>query len=121
MRIVIFYSPVPYFWAVPLFWTQTGYGLKPPPLLAPDCTHEQNLSALKRHFERSVPKYGPHVRSGQLSFYLVLKFKQTAVNLAEQHGKEAAITQGYREYMAELADKDAVYGFTFLFSVFGFL
>jgi hypothetical protein len=48
--------------AVPLFWTQSGYSLKPPPLLSPERTHEQNLDALKRHFERTVPKYGPHVR-----------------------------------------------------------
>ncbi|KAJ6497000.1 SacI homology domain-containing protein [Mycena vitilis] len=79
--------------SIPLFWTQTGYGLKPPPLLATDRTHEQHLEALKRHFQRTVPKYGPH----------------TIINLAEQQGKEAAITQGYREYMTELADKDAVY------------
>ncbi|KAJ7125465.1 SacI homology domain-containing protein [Mycena crocata] len=79
--------------SIPLFWTQTGYGLKPPPLLAADRTHDQHLDAIKRHFERTVPKYGPHM----------------VVNLAEQHGKEAAITQGYREYMTEMADKDAVY------------
>ncbi|KAJ7449948.1 SacI homology domain-containing protein [Mycena latifolia] len=79
--------------SIPLFWTQTGYGLKPPPLLATDRTHDQHLDAIKRHFQRTVPKYGPH----------------TIINLAEQHGKEAAITQGYREYMNELADKDAVY------------
>lgn len=48
--------------AVPLFWTQTGYGLKPPPILSPERTHDQNLSALKRHFDRTLPKYGPHVR-----------------------------------------------------------
>lgn len=46
---------------VPLFWTQTGYGLKPPPLLATDRTHEQHLDALKRHFLRTVPAYGPLV------------------------------------------------------------
>ncbi|KAJ7271919.1 SacI homology domain-containing protein [Mycena haematopus] len=79
--------------SIPLFWTQTGYGLKPPPLLATDRTHDQHIDALKRHFQRTVPKYGPH----------------TIINLAEQHGKEASVTQGYREYMAELADKDAVY------------
>lgn len=48
--------------AVPLFWTQSGYSLKPAPLLSPERTHDQNLDALKRHFERTVPKYGPHVR-----------------------------------------------------------
>ncbi|KAJ7273264.1 SacI homology domain-containing protein [Mycena rebaudengoi] len=79
--------------SVPLFWTQGGYGLKPPPLLATDRTHAQNLDVLSKHFKRTVPKYGPH----------------TIINLAEHHGKEAAITQGYREYMTELADKDAVY------------
>lgn len=46
---------------VPLFWTQSGYGLKPPPLLASDRTHAQNLDVLKRHFQKTVPIYGPHV------------------------------------------------------------
>ncbi|KAF8077695.1 SacI homology domain-containing protein [Lyophyllum atratum] len=79
--------------SIPLFWTQSGYGLKPPPLLASDRTHAQNLDVLKRHFQRTVPLYGPH----------------TVLNLAEQHGKEGAITQGYREYMQELESKDARY------------
>ncbi|KAK0196896.1 SacI homology domain-containing protein [Armillaria mellea] len=79
--------------SIPLFWTQTGYGLKPPPVLAADRTHEQNLDAMKRHFGRTVPLYGPH----------------TVVNLAEQHGKEAAVTQGYRDCMAELALSDVQY------------
>ncbi|KAG5635471.1 hypothetical protein H0H81_011112 [Sphagnurus paluster] len=72
---------------------ESGYGLKPPPLLASDRTHAQNLDVLKRHFERTVPLYGPH----------------TVLNLAEQHGKEGAITQGYREYMQEMNSKDARY------------
>ncbi|KAF7305034.1 hypothetical protein MKEN_01218400 [Mycena kentingensis (nom. inval.)] len=79
--------------SIPLFWTQTGYGLKPPPLLDAERTHDQNLDALRRHFQRQVPKYGPLM----------------AVNLAEQHGKEGSITQGYREYAIELADKDVTY------------
>ncbi|KAJ7063419.1 SacI homology domain-containing protein [Mycena amicta] len=79
--------------SIPLFWTQTGYGLKPPPLVDNERTHDQHLDALRRHFQRTIPKYGPHI----------------AVNLAEQHGKEAAITQGYREYATELADKDVTY------------
>lgn len=36
--------------------------MKPPPVLAPERTPEQNLDALKRHFRRTVPVYGPHVR-----------------------------------------------------------
>lgn len=47
--------------AVPLFWTQSGYSLKPPPVLAPDRTHDQNLEALSKHFKRTLPLYGPHV------------------------------------------------------------
>jgi hypothetical protein len=31
---------------------------------------------------------------------------QSIVNLAEHQGKEAAITNAYREYIAELADKN---------------
>ncbi|KAF7294817.1 hypothetical protein MIND_01019600 [Mycena indigotica] len=79
--------------SIPLYWTQTGYGLKPPPLLDNERTHDQHLDAIRRHFQRTVPKYGPHI----------------AINLAEQHGKEAAITQGYREYATELADKNVTY------------
>ena len=47
--------------AVPLFWTQTGYGLKPPPVLAADHTPAQNIDAMKRHFQRTLTRYGPHV------------------------------------------------------------
>ncbi|KAG6832044.1 hypothetical protein H0H92_005466 [Tricholoma furcatifolium] len=79
--------------SIPLFWTQTGYGLKPPPLLATDRTHEQNLNAMTRHFGKTVPLYGPH----------------SVLNLAEQHGKEGAITEGYRNYMKELDSQDARY------------
>ncbi|KAK0210966.1 SacI homology domain-containing protein [Desarmillaria ectypa] len=79
--------------SIPLYWTQTGYGLKPPPVLAADRTHEQNLDTMKRHFGRTVAFYGPH----------------TVVNLAEQRGKEAAVTQAYRDCMAELALPDVQY------------
>lgn len=47
--------------SIPLFWTQVGYGLKPPPVMAPERTHDQNLDVVRRHFERTVPKYGTHV------------------------------------------------------------
>ncbi|KJA26998.1 hypothetical protein HYPSUDRAFT_131584 [Hypholoma sublateritium FD-334 SS-4] len=79
--------------SIPLFWTQTGYGLKPPPLLATDRTMLQNLDTLKRHFQKTIPVYGPH----------------TIVNLAEQGGKEGVITKAYREYMHELNMHDAQY------------
>ncbi|KAJ7582942.1 SacI homology domain-containing protein [Mycena floridula] len=79
--------------SVPLFWTQSGYGLKPPPVLATDRTHLQNVDAMRRHFKRTVPEYGPH----------------SIINLAEQHGREGVITQGYKECTAELNDKDVQY------------
>ncbi|KAF7974824.1 hypothetical protein HWV62_11181 [Athelia sp. TMB] len=79
--------------SIPLFWTQTGYGLKPPPVMSPDRTHEQNMNALKRHFGRTVPEYGP----------------VNIVNLAEQQGKEGSITTAYRECVGELGNKDVIY------------
>ncbi|KAG1756423.1 phosphoinositide polyphosphatase [Suillus paluster] len=79
--------------SIPLFWTQTGYSMKPPPVLAPERTPAQNLDALKRHFRYAVSVYGPH----------------TIVNLAEQHGKEGLITNAYREYATKLDTKDARY------------
>jgi hypothetical protein len=33
-------------------------------------------------------------------------FYQSVINLAEQHGKEAAITTAYRDHVSELADPD---------------
>ncbi|KAF6763774.1 SacI homology domain-containing protein [Ephemerocybe angulata] len=81
--------------SIPLFWTQSGYSLKPPPVLAADRTHSQNLDALGRHFKRTVPLYGPH----------------TIVNLAEQGGREGAITQAYREYAIEFDNSDCSYDF----------
>jgi phosphatidylinositol 4-phosphatase len=33
-------------------------------------------------------------------------FYKSIVNLAEQHGKEAGITNAYQDYVSELADKD---------------
>ncbi|KAF7778523.1 hypothetical protein Agabi119p4_2868 [Agaricus bisporus var. burnettii] len=79
--------------SIPLFWTQSGYSLKPPPVLAPDRSHEQNLDAIRRHFEKTIPVYGPHV----------------IVNLAEQHGKEGAITQAYRDHVKEAGLDDVQY------------
>ncbi|KAG1877755.1 SacI homology domain-containing protein [Suillus subalutaceus] len=79
--------------SIPLFWTQSGYSMKPPPVLAPERTPAQNLDAIKRHFRRAVPVYGLH----------------TIVNLAEQHGKEGMITNAYREYATKLDAKDVRY------------
>ncbi|KAI0797649.1 SacI homology domain-containing protein [Abortiporus biennis] len=79
--------------SIPLFWNQPGYSLKPAPVLTTDRTHAQNMDAMKRHFTRTISLYGPH----------------TIVNLAEQAGKEAAVTNAYREYVNELDLKDVKY------------
>lgn len=79
--------------SIPLFWTQSGAGLKPPPQLSQETTHQQNLKALSRHFTRTLPTYGPH----------------TIVNLAEKHGKEGVVTNAYREYVEEAHLPDVTY------------
>ncbi|TFY55822.1 hypothetical protein EVG20_g9178 [Dentipellis fragilis] len=79
--------------SIPLFWTQSGYSLKPAPNLSPERTHEQHLDALRRHFQRTQKIYGPHA----------------IVNLSEQHGKEAAVTNAYREYVSEVSLPDIRY------------
>ncbi|KAJ3920013.1 SacI homology domain-containing protein [Lentinula edodes] len=79
--------------SIPLFWTQNGYGLKPPPLVSAERTHEQHLNTMNRHFQKTIPRYGPH----------------TVVNLAEQNGKEGGVTCAYREFLTELNNPDVKY------------
>lgn len=55
--------------SVPLFWTQTGYGLKPPPTLSSERTHSQNTDAMRRHFAKTIPRYGPHVSGDMRSIW----------------------------------------------------
>lgn len=96
------------FTIVPLFWTQSGYGLKPPPQLSTERTQSQRSEALKRHFSRTLTIYGPLVRIFPIT--IMFDFNcismQTVVNLAEQHGKEGAITSAFRESMSELGSSD---------------
>lgn len=57
--------------------------------------------------------YGPHVSAslgirssselGWLNTHM-----QNIINLAEQQGKEAAVTNAYRDYVGELSDKDVL-------------
>ncbi|KAF8508378.1 SacI homology domain-containing protein [Gautieria morchelliformis] len=79
--------------SIPLFWTQSGYGLKPPPQLSTERTPSQSMDALKRHFGRTLTIYGP----------------LAVVNLTEQHGKEGALTAAFRESMGELGSSDIQY------------
>jgi len=89
------YSYVQIRGSIPLFWTQSGYSMKPPPLLSPERTADQNLDALKRHFKSIVPKYGPN----------------TIVNLAEHHGKEGALTAAYLDISLHLFSSYVEYDF----------
>lgn len=93
--------------AVPLFWDQQGYALKPAPQLSAERSHEQNLTAIRQHFAKIVPAYGPVVSASQLCGPVTSSnILQTIVNLAEQHGKEGQVTTGYGEYATELNSKD---------------
>lgn len=62
----------------------------------------------------ALPAHGPTVRPPRASFRPLSDVfgrsrvaLQSIVNLAEQHGKEGAITEGYREYVRALGWKDA--------------
>ncbi|KAG8818170.1 hypothetical protein FRC18_000223 [Serendipita sp. 400] len=79
--------------SIPLYWSQSGYGLKPPPQLDASKTPSQHLQAIKSHFSSAASRYGP----------------VNCVNLAEQHGKEGALTDAFRNYMDELNPPDAKY------------
>ncbi|KAG8963113.1 hypothetical protein FRC03_003389 [Tulasnella sp. 419] len=75
--------------SIPLFWSQPGTSLKPPPRL--DKPWEESMDILSRHFERTIKSYGPI----------------TAVNLAELTGKEAVVTSAFRDSMQKLYNPQA--------------
>lgn len=78
--------------SIPVFWTQSPWALKPPPMLAR--TPEESQVALAKHFDKQVKLYG----------------KQYIMNLAETHGKEAVVVDAYREAVAHLDRKDVKWG-----------
>ncbi|KAI1794623.1 SacI homology domain-containing protein [Ganoderma leucocontextum] len=79
--------------SIPLFWIQQGMALKPAPQLDPERTHDQNLRTIHQHLDNIVTAYGP----------------LTIINLAEQHGKEAQVTNAYGDYVKELDTEDTKY------------
>ncbi|CCA69257.1 related to SAC1-recessive suppressor of secretory defect [Serendipita indica DSM 11827] len=79
--------------SIPLFWSQPGYGLKPPPQLDSTKTSEQNSQAMRAHLANAIARYGP----------------VSCVNLAEQTGKEGPITDAFRETMNGLGLQGAKY------------
>ncbi|THU85663.1 hypothetical protein K435DRAFT_869083 [Dendrothele bispora CBS 962.96] len=95
--------------SIPLYWTQTSYGLKPPPILSTNRTHAQNLDAMKKHLERLKTRYVSPSSSQELQSP---KDKDaggeiTIINLAEQGktSKEHEVAGGFGKGVSELAEK----------------
>ncbi|BGP53922.1 hypothetical protein JCM8202v2_001494 [Rhodotorula sphaerocarpa] len=64
--------------SIPVFWSQSPWALKPPPVL--ERTAEESRTAMRKHLDGLKERYGR----------LVL------VNLAETSGKEASVVEAYR-------------------------
>ncbi|SPO23562.1 related to SAC1 - Phosphatidylinositol phosphate phosphatase [Ustilago trichophora] len=74
--------------SIPLYWSQSPFALKPPPVL--ERTDAENTEACRKHFSVLVDRYG----------------SITCVNLAEQGGKEGCISKAYREAVENLRTED---------------
>lgn len=70
--------------SIPLYWSQSPFSLKPPPVL--ERTEAENTAACRKHFAAQVDRYG----------------SITCVNLAEQGGKEGEISKAYRTAVEKL-------------------
>lgn len=70
--------------SIPVYWSQSPWALKPPPVL--ERTPEESQRAMKQHLDGMKQRYGR----------LVL------VNLAEVSGKEATVTNAYRSGVESL-------------------
>ncbi|RUP50633.1 hypothetical protein BC936DRAFT_138303 [Jimgerdemannia flammicorona] len=77
--------------SIPLFWSQTPYGLHPVPVL--ERSEAENEIAFEHHFADQVAKYGP----------------QVAINLTELHGREAIVGGEYRSRVEHLAETNIKY------------
>jgi hypothetical protein len=82
--------------SIPQYWKQDPFNLKPPPVLERSAL--ENKAACSKHFEAQLSRFG----------------KVICVNLAEQHGKEGAITKAYKDAVKSLdTDKVQYRGFDF--------
>ncbi|SJX62131.1 related to SAC1-Phosphatidylinositol phosphate phosphatase [Sporisorium reilianum f. sp. reilianum] len=70
--------------SIPLYWSQSPFSLKPPPVL--ERTDAENTAACRNHFAAQVERYG----------------SITCINLAEQGGKEGHISKAYRTAVESL-------------------
>ncbi len=74
--------------SIPLYWSQSPFSLKPPPVL--ERTPGENIEACRKHFSVQVERYG----------------SITCVNLAEQGGKEGDISKAYKAAAEKLREED---------------
>ncbi|KAJ1029275.1 hypothetical protein NDA13_002529 [Ustilago tritici] len=75
--------------SIPLYWSQSPFSLKPPPVL--ERTEAENTEACRKHFSVQVERYG----------------SITCVNLAEQGGKEGHISKAYKTAVENLKTEAA--------------
>ncbi|XAO27080.1 hypothetical protein I312_105922 [Cryptococcus bacillisporus CA1280] len=82
--------------SIPLRWSQSPYSMKPPPVLNEPV--DKTYAVANLHFNDLTSCYGPI----------------TIINLSEQDGKEAVVTNGYQELVNSLQRDDLKYiGFDF--------
>ncbi|CAG8671350.1 3024_t:CDS:10, partial [Racocetra persica] len=77
--------------SVPLFWSQSPYGLKPKPTL--ERSADENAEAFAKHFDILLNAYG----------------HTNCINLVESHGREAIIGTAFREAIQNLGNKNIEY------------
>lgn len=77
--------------SIPLYWRQDPFSMKPPPVLERGV--DENRDAFEKHFRNQLPRYG----------------SVTCVNLAEQHGKEGAITKAYHDAVEQMNNPAVTY------------
>ncbi|PWY98608.1 hypothetical protein BCV70DRAFT_179306, partial [Testicularia cyperi] len=74
--------------SIPLFWSQSPFSLKPPPVL--ERGSDENLSACRRHFTAQLERFTNVI----------------CINLAEQAGKEGQISHAYKSAVNTLAESE---------------
>lgn len=74
--------------SVPIYFSQSPFSLRPPPLL--ERTLQENQLALTAHFDNQFALYG----------------RQVIVNLAEQIGNESVIVDAYRHGVKQMNEEN---------------
>lgn len=88
--------------SIPLFYTQTPYTFKPPPML--HGSRDANQRAFKLHFSNLADEYGPI----------------QAVSLIDRHGGELSVGNAYQDHVDLLNNSGGVKGHPLTFEWFDF-